>query len=135
DPAGQGTTRETKSRRHREDDPRIVVPASAGSAGDQADRLKPGLQNPPPPAQATLPDIPVDSLPWPGQQQKGPPAWMLEDESPAAVPAAKPSPQSAYEQEWNTLRPQVQNPWHTLDEQDQKMLIGQLDDYHKAKLN
>lgn len=127
---GQEEAGETRARRLR--DPRIVVPALAGSGWDQSDRpaCGTGLQNPTAPAHQpplpgldALPDTVLDSLPWPGQPQNRPPAWMLEEDPPETAEPKQPPAASAYEQEWNTLRPQVQNPWHSMDDEERKMLI------------
>ncbi|WP_133797241.1 hypothetical protein [Prosthecobacter fusiformis] len=46
---------------------------------------------------------------------------MLEEDPPQTAEPKQPPAASAYEQEWNTLRPEVQNPWHSMDEGERKM--------------
>jgi hypothetical protein len=108
---GQVETSETMARRRREEEQARARP------------LRPSAPQPQPPDLTALPDAVLDSLPWPGEHRsQNPPAWMLEEDPPKVT--APNSPElSAYEQEWNELRPKVQNPWHSMNEEERKMLI------------
>jgi hypothetical protein len=114
-PDGQAGAAEAMARRRRREEEQAVAARS----------LRPSAPQPQPPDLAALPEAVLDSLPWPGEHRsQNPPAWMLEEDPPSPTPtAAKPPAISAYEQEWKTLHPKAQNPWHTMDEEEHKTLI------------